>query len=102
MFEIYTTDGEPEEIYINIASPFTLDNKVGHYLDYELDMSKKKGQPIVILDEEEFVNATEYYNYSKNFVSECRKSLELAITLAERWEWRNTFLHLREFGHWGD
>ena len=69
--------------------------------DYELDVSKKRGGPTEILDEEEFIHAIEEYNYSNSFVDQCRRTLESAIAFAERWTWSNDSNNLREYGSHG-
>jgi protein associated with RNAse G/E len=96
LIEIYDDLGEAAQIYINIASPFKLDTMQLSYFDYELDVSMKKGHPAEILDEDEFAQAIDEYQYSDNFVHLCREALATAVTLAEHWEWRNHFENLKE------
>lgn len=98
VIEVYSDSGEPVEIYINIASPFQVEGEKGSYIDYELDVSLKRGHPIEILDEDEFLAAIDKYGYTSTLVNECRSSLQSAIRLAERWPWTNDVNHLRYFG----
>lgn len=97
LLETYEVGGEPRKIYINIASPFQLKDNAGSYQDYELDVERRRGGSIEILDEEEFLDAISRYEFSESFVKECRVSLELAIKVAEQWEWSNDINSLREF-----
>lgn len=98
LVETYDSNGDSKMIYINVASPIQIENDLGSYRDYDLDVVKKRGCSIKVLDEDEFLDAMNEFNYSEAFVKDCRESLECAISLAERWKWNNDIKNLRELG----
>jgi protein associated with RNAse G/E len=84
--EVYQPDGRLKQIYIHIASPARVEDGVLIYTDYELDVVKRPGQPLRIVDEDEFEVATNEYGYSPEFCSACRQAVSEALQLAESWQ----------------
>lgn len=83
--EVFDTDGNIIEVYINIAGPLHVAGDELHYIDYELDVVKYPGQPARIIDQDEFEEAIALYGYSAEFQAQCWQAAEEARLLAETW-----------------
>lgn len=83
--EIYYADGKLLELYVNIASPAEfLPNEI-RYIDYELDVVKKPGQPPKIEDEREFQEAIPRYGYTEDLQKACYQAVQEVLKLVETW-----------------
>ncbi|MGI8827123.1 MAG: DUF402 domain-containing protein [Chloroflexota bacterium] len=83
--EVYEPSGRLKQIYIHIASPPALRGDEILYTDHELDVVRRPGHPIRVLDEDEFSVAARHYGYSPAFQASCRKAVEEARRLARHW-----------------
>lgn len=83
--EVYQPDGSLKQIYIHIATPITADDRSLSYVDLELDVVKRPGQPLRIMDEDEFDDAADQYGYTYEFKCSCRRAVEEALQLASCW-----------------
>ncbi|TFB22881.1 DUF402 domain-containing protein [Filobacillus milosensis] len=88
LFEAYHTNGEKNDLYLNIASPAKFKHSVITYTDYELDLELKVDGEIELKDEDEFIIARQEYSYSDDFVQECYKWVEQGKELLNNWTWR--------------
>ncbi len=85
LLEEYDPGGTPTQIYINVGSPPTLTDAGFDWTDHELDVSKYIGRPARLLDEDEFAEAAQKYNYSPAFQRQCYAAAREALALAEVW-----------------
>lgn len=85
VLEVYEPDGTFIELYMNVASPPTLEGDTLTWTDHELDVSKLPGQPARIVDQDEFADAAIRYRYSPEFQAHCHVISEELRQLAERW-----------------
>ncbi len=85
LLEVFTVDGALVEIYVNVASQPVLDGDRLTFADYELDVSIEGDGPPRILDEDEFVEAIERYDYSAEFQARCRAAVQAGLDLAVNW-----------------
>jgi protein associated with RNAse G/E len=83
--ETYDAAGTCFELYININAPVIIDGNVITYTDYELDVSKVRGQPAEIIDQDEFAEAILRYGYSPEHQAACWAAAHEALLLAESW-----------------
>jgi protein associated with RNAse G/E len=83
--EVFDANGNPIEIYINIASPLQAAGDELHYVDHELDVVKYPGQPAQIIDQDEFEEAIALYGYSPKFQAQCWQAAEEARLFADAW-----------------
>ncbi|MEZ4735326.1 MAG: GrpB family protein [Caldilineaceae bacterium] len=95
LLEVLEGDGTLAEVYINIGSPIVQKGAELQFVDHELDVLKRAGQPARIVDEDEFNAAALQYGYSAGFQAYCRQQAQLALELAERWPGQN----LNYIGH---
>jgi protein associated with RNAse G/E len=86
LLELYSAEGVFEEVYVNVASPARWVGDELHFEDYELDISKKPGQPGEIIDEDEFEEAIVKFGYTSAFIAHCRRAAQDALILAETWQ----------------
>lgn len=86
LLEVLRDDGTLAEVYINIGSPVVQKGTELQFVDHELDVLKRAGQPARIVDEDEFVAASLQYGYSAGFQAFCRQTAQLALEIAENWE----------------
>jgi protein associated with RNAse G/E len=84
--EVYQPDGRLKQIYIHIASPARLDGGVLAYTDFELDVVNRPGQPVRIVDEDEFHRACDAFGYSSDLQGRCRAAIREAVALASTWK----------------
>lgn len=84
--ESYQPDGKLKQIYIHIASPARAEGRVLTYVDLELDVVRRPGQPLRIVDEDEFDEATAQYGYSPEFCGLCRQAVDEALDVAAHWQ----------------
>jgi protein associated with RNAse G/E len=85
LLEVYASDGAFEELYINVASPPTVNGHTLTWTDHELDVTKLAGQPARIVDQDEFAAAAIQYGYTAEFQARCHALSEELRQLAERW-----------------
>lgn len=85
LLEVLDADGTLAEVYINIGSPIVQKGAELQFVDHELDVSKCRGEPARIVDEDEFAAAALQYGYSAGFQAYCHQQAQLAVTLAENW-----------------
>jgi protein associated with RNAse G/E len=85
LVEVYLPSGKLKQVYIHIASPAAIDEATVTYTDHELDIVRRPGQPIKVVDENEFVEAVEEYGYTPQFQRFCRHAVSEALHLAASW-----------------
>jgi len=85
LIELFDTQGNPAQIYINIASPPYLEGGALCFKDYELDVFRVPSSPAILLDEDEFAEAVITYQYTKEFQKQMYSVAEEALELANRW-----------------
>jgi protein associated with RNAse G/E len=83
--EVFAPEGHLIELYVNIASPAELLPGEVRYTDYELDVTKRPGQPARVADEDEFQEAIQRYGYTEEFQKTCWKAVTEALELVETW-----------------
>ena len=83
--EVYQPDGRLKQIYVHIASPARLEDGALRYVDLELDVVKRPGEPLRIVDEDEFDEACSQYGYTPEFQCLCRAAVDEALDLIRRW-----------------
>jgi protein associated with RNAse G/E len=83
--EVYQPDGRLKQIYIHIASPARIQDGLLSYVDLELDVVKRPGEPCCIRDEDEFSEACSQYGYSHEFQCSCRAAVDEALELIRSW-----------------
>ncbi|TMV49930.1 DUF402 domain-containing protein [Paenibacillus mesophilus] len=88
LIENYSESGEPSSLYVNISSfPLINESEIAYH-DYELDVYCKYGGEVKVLDEDEFLKATNQYNYNSDFIKQCRESVNEATELINNWKYR--------------
>lgn len=85
--EVYAAEKEKSSLYVHIASPPEFASGGIRYKDYELDVSQSVGQPAVVLDEDEFEEAAQRYEYSADMQAVCRGAVTEALQLVNGWIW---------------
>jgi protein associated with RNAse G/E len=85
LVEVYLPSGKLKQVYIHIASPVQRGEGSLTYTDHELDVVRRPGQPVRIVDEHEFEEAAEEYGYSAAFQSACRHAVNEALQVAATW-----------------
>lgn len=85
LVEVYLPDGQLKQVYIHIASPARVEGNTLIYTDHELDIVRRPGQQVRVVDEHEFEAAAEEYGYTPDFRSACRSAVADAVRLAARW-----------------
>ncbi|GAC1464347.1 MAG: hypothetical protein NVS2B16_23430 [Chloroflexota bacterium] len=85
LLEVYEDDGRLKQIYVNIASVPVLKDRTLIYTDYELDVVRRQGRPIRVVDEDEFIQAAQQFGYSHEFQKSCRRAVAEALHLVSRW-----------------
>jgi len=86
LIEVFDTQGELVELYINIASPPEFEDGVMSFKDHELDVSKVPPDTAKLIDEDEFAEAAIKYNYTKEFQTRMYAAAEEALALADNWK----------------
>jgi uncharacterized protein len=67
--------------YVNIASPFVLQQENITYIDFDLDVAMNPSNIIKILDEGEYLRHQESMNYSKDLDLQIKKSLNEVLEM---------------------
>lgn len=67
--------------YCNMASPFSLDEKTVWYIDYDIDIIVQADYSYEIVDEDEFVQNKEKYQYPQLLIEQ----LKASQTVLEAW-----------------
>lgn len=93
LLEVLEADDSLAEVYINIGSPIIQKGAELHFIDHELDVSKRRGEPARIVDVDEFAAAAIQYGYSAEFQAYCHQQAQLALELAENWPGQNLSSH---------
>jgi len=88
LIEVFDTQGNLAEIYINIASPPEFEDGVMSFKDHELDVSKYPPKAAQLIDEDEFAEAAIKYRYSKEFQEKMYSAANEALELANHWQAR--------------
>ncbi|MDP1779998.1 MAG: DUF402 domain-containing protein [Anaerolineales bacterium] len=88
LIEVFDTQGNLIEIYINIAAPPKFENDGMSFKDHELDVSKVFPSKAQIVDEDEFAEAAIKYQYSKEFQEKMYSAANDALELANHWQAR--------------
>jgi protein associated with RNAse G/E len=87
LLEFFTPQMEPVLLYVHIASPPRVTADGIEYVDLELDIVKRSGEPAFVDDEAEFAEAARRYGYSEALQAECRSAVAEALAIVESWEW---------------
>ena len=85
LLEVFTPDGQLDEVYVNINSPVEIEDGEVRFTDYELDVSRRPPLGARIVDEEEFREAAAAYGYSEEFQRTCYRAAREAVALADGW-----------------
>jgi protein associated with RNAse G/E len=85
LIEVYTRTGDLEEIYINVASPPRVQGPVVSFVDHELDVTMRPGEPPRVVDEDEFEEAAVRFAYAPEFQAACRRAAAEALVVAAGW-----------------
>lgn len=89
VIEVYEPAGELHQLYININTPPIIKNGEIHFVDHELDISKKPPHtPARIIDEDEFAEAIQIYGYTPDFQKWCYDVAHQAVKVANNWQAR--------------
>ncbi len=88
LIEVFDTQGNLIEIYINIASPPEFEDGRMSFKDHELDVSKYPPNPAKLIDEDEFAEAIITYQYTKEFQEKMYLAANEALELADHWQAR--------------
>jgi len=83
--EIYFPNGDLLELYVNIASPATIEGRRLSYTDYELDVVWKQGGKPHVRDEHEFEEAIHLYGYSPELQRAAWYAVDEALHLVRHW-----------------
>lgn len=94
LIEVFDTQGNLVEIYINIASPPEFEDSVMSFKDHELDVSKYPPKPAKLIDEDEFAEAAVKYQYTQEFQDKMYATAEEALELANNWNAKPVPPHL--------
>jgi protein associated with RNAse G/E len=86
LIEVFDTQGDLIEIYINIASLPYFEDGVMSFKDHELDVSRHPPSPARLIDEDEFAEAVVKYKYTKEFQARMYQTAEEALELANDWK----------------
>jgi len=86
LIELFDTQENLVEIYINIASPPEIENGMMSFKDHELDVSRYPPKAAQLIDEDEFAEAAVKYQYSKDFQAKMYSAAEEALELANCWQ----------------
>lgn len=84
--EVYQPDGRLKQIYVHIATPARVEDGILSYVDLELDVVKRPGQPLRIVDEDEFDEACSQYGYTPEFQCSCRAAVDEALAVIRQWK----------------
>jgi hypothetical protein len=85
LIEVFDTQGNLIEIYINIASPPEFEDGMMSFKDHELDVVRDMPGVARLVDEDEFVEAVVKYRYSEEFQKKMYAAAEEALDLANSW-----------------
>jgi protein associated with RNAse G/E len=85
LIEAFEPNGKLVELYINIAAPPTFENDILSFKDHELDVVVNFPGEARIIDEDEFLEAVETYNYTKEFQEQMYAAAKEALDLANHW-----------------
>ena len=88
LIEVFDTQGNLVEIYINIAAPPEFEDGVMSFKDHELDVSKYPPKDAQLIDEDEFAEAAVKYQYTQDIQDRMYKSAKEALELANDWKAR--------------
>ena len=88
LIEVFDTQGNFVEIYINIASPPEFENGGMSFKDHELDVSRFPPKAAQLVDEDEFAEAAVKYQYTQKFQDRMYSAAQEAIELANHWQAR--------------
>lgn len=86
VMEFRDENNELEVLYANITSLPKIESDMIEYVDFELDILQRKGEEPKIIDEDEFREAAEKYNYSIQFQEACYQYCEQAIATIRQWQ----------------
>jgi protein associated with RNAse G/E len=86
LIEVFDTQENLVEIYINIASPPVFEDGRMSFKDHELDVSKYPPKAAQLIDEDEFAEAAVKYQYTPKFQEKMYSVAEEAIELANTWK----------------
>jgi len=85
LLEVFSSQGDLVEIYVNIGSPVVIGRTGLRFTDYELDVSRIIPGEARIVDEEEFQQASSKFGYSIEFRENCYQIAQQAVQLATNW-----------------
>ena len=85
LIEVFDGNGALIQIYINIASLPEFANGEISFKDHELDVIRDMPGPAKIIDEDEFSEAIQQYQYSEEFQKRMYQAAQEALELANHW-----------------
>ncbi|HLQ73655.1 MAG TPA: DUF402 domain-containing protein [Bacillota bacterium] len=74
---MYKSDGI--HYYCNISSPFSYENKLLTYVDYDVDIIMNPDGDITLLDEDEFLINKKQYHYPEEILHDVEKNKEILL-----------------------
>jgi len=77
---------EGVSFYVNMSSPYRLENQILSYIDYDLDLLLGPEGDMKLLDEDEYDLHKKKYKYPKELQRELEKSVEQVYQLIEKRE----------------
>ena len=86
LIELFDTQGNLAQIYINIASPPYPEDGSLCFKDYELDVFRYPSSSAKLLDEDEFAEAIVTYQYTKEFQEQMYSVANEVLELANCWD----------------
>lgn len=86
LIEVFETNGDLLEIYINVASPPEFVDGEMRFIDHELDVVKVIPEQARLVDEDEFTEAIIKYRYGEEFQGKLRAAARQALELADHWQ----------------
>ena len=63
-------------IYINLASPFYIENEVIKYIDFDIDIKSYDDKDFSVIDWQDFKNSISQYNYSLKLIYKLYEELD--------------------------
>jgi protein associated with RNAse G/E len=83
VFRFQTTEGCLLHFYCNINTPPRLEAGILSFIDLDVDLLVKPDYSYTVLDEEEFKQHAEVYDYPPLYAARVRESLDVLINLIE-------------------
>ena len=83
VFVFYGKDEKVRSAYCNIATPIEMEKKSFHYIDLDLDVIVKQNFSIKIIDQDEFEQNKDKYNYPGNIIKQANNSIAEILSMVK-------------------